>query len=301
MNAISKQASEENPNLAIWQRNEATDPSATQPFNRPGGFRGTAINATYIVKRLTAEFGPIGLGWGVDVTADDLLTGAPVRSDKGELLGNEIVHRIRIRFWWTNPETKARCEFDQVGQTTFVGRNKNGWFTDEEFGKKSLSDALTKAASFLGFGADIRLGLWEDNKYVEERAKEEQANGNGHHNGAPRSVQNANGQAQRPATGNGASHNSNGQPKVTARAIGDGIPALDPDPLRDKVYACVQHHAIAKSLDRVAQLKPHTDKLLAEIDQAKRPDLRKIVEGSVKAATERFTAPEPDPFATMPE
>ena len=175
MNAISRNGTSDasNRNLAIWLRNEATDPSATKPFSRGGGFKGTATNPTYIVKRLTVEFGPVGLGWGVDVVADDLLTGAAVRTGNGDLLGNEIVHRIRVRFWWLDPETKARCAFDQIGQTTFVGRNKNGWFTDEEAPKKSLTDALTKAASWLGFAADIHLGLWDDSKYVAERVKEE--------------------------------------------------------------------------------------------------------------------------------
>jgi hypothetical protein len=290
MNAISQVNSRfdgENQNLRIWARNEATDTGATKAFSRGGGFKGTAINATYIVKRLTAEFGPAGLGWGVDVVADDLLTGAPIRSDKGDLVGNEIVHRIRVRFWWIDPETKAKCGFDQIGQTTFVGRNKNGWFTDEEAPKKSLTDALTKAASWLGFAGDIHLGLWDDSKYVAERAREEQANGNGH-NGASRPV-------HKLASGNGANHNGNGQPKATA-------PEPDKDPLRDRVDGCVKAHAAAPSLDRIAQLKPHVDRLLAEIEQAKRPDLRAIVEGSVQAAAARFAAPESeDPFSAMPE
>ena len=43
-------------------------------------------------------------------------------------------------------------EVTHFGQTTFVGANKHGLFTDEEAPKKSLTDATNKALSMLGFG-----------------------------------------------------------------------------------------------------------------------------------------------------
>ena len=46
-----------------------------------------------------------------------------------------------------------------------------GPFTDEEAPKKSLTDALSKAMSWLGFAADIHLGRWDDNKYVNAAAR----------------------------------------------------------------------------------------------------------------------------------
>jgi hypothetical protein len=61
---------------------------------------------------------------------------------------------------------------EHFGQTTFVGKNKNGYFTDEEAPKKSLTDAIGKALSMLGFSADIYLGLFDDNKYVNDRKAE---------------------------------------------------------------------------------------------------------------------------------
>jgi hypothetical protein len=54
------------------------------------------------------------------------------------------------------------------GQTTFVGSNKYGPFTDEEAPKKSLTDATTKALSMLGFGGDIFTGLYDDEDYRQE-------------------------------------------------------------------------------------------------------------------------------------
>jgi hypothetical protein len=165
---LSRQAK---PNDDIWRRNEKTDPSFTKKYKGSGGFAGTSVNATYVVRSLTKEFGPIGKGWGFDVVDETMLEGAPIiLGDKAAC--NEIVHRIRINFWWTDRETGERYQFPQLGQTTFVGKNKYGLFTDEEAPKKSLSDAVKKAASWLGFSGDIHLGYWDDDKYVSERRAE---------------------------------------------------------------------------------------------------------------------------------
>ncbi|MBW8268311.1 hypothetical protein [Caldovatus aquaticus] len=183
-----------NPNLALWLREMPTDPSfegrpVVRPFTRGGGFRGSAINGTYLVMRLTQAFGPVGWGWGYEVLSDDVVPGAPVYED-GKLLGHESVQRTRIRFWYYPNGRPAdldnftgqakRAEFEQVGQTTYVlwrrpnpeKRQPGRFETDEEAWKKSLTDAISKAASHIGFAADVHLGLWDDNKYVNDRAAE---------------------------------------------------------------------------------------------------------------------------------
>lgn len=182
----------QNPNLALWLREMPTDPSfegkpVVKPFTRGGGFRGSAINATYIVMRLTQAFGPVGWGWGYEVIADDTVQGAPVVAKDGTVLGHEQVQRTRIRFWYFpngRPDDLEnftaqvkRAEFEQVGQTTYVAwseRNQR-FTTDEEAWKKSLTDAITKAASHIGFAADVHLGLWDDNKYVNDRTADSEA------------------------------------------------------------------------------------------------------------------------------
>ena len=168
----------DNAKLALWNRNEVTDYSAGKAFRGRGGFAGTAINATYVVKRLTEEFGPCGQGWGFEILADDVLPGAPVHSAAGVPLGNEQLHRLRIRFWWL--DGAGRNAFEAFGQTLLVSwrapkneGDRGAFVTDEDAPKKSLTDAITKAASWLGFGADVHLGLWDDNRYVAERAAAE--------------------------------------------------------------------------------------------------------------------------------
>ena len=152
-------------NLALWQRVEKTDPQYTKPFSRGGGFRGTAVNGTYLAKKATEVFGPMGIGWGLEILDEELMQGAPLGDGAFEL-----VHKVRVKLWYVLDY--QRGEVVQFGQTTFVGRNKNGLYTDEEAPKKSLTDAMSKCLSLLGFAADVHLGRFDDNKYVADLKQE---------------------------------------------------------------------------------------------------------------------------------
>src|SRR5688572_25015613 len=65
--AAAKQAEKPapNPNMAIWDAVSRTDPAHTKSFSRAGGFKGTAIKPIWIIRRLTEQFGPCGVGWGI--------------------------------------------------------------------------------------------------------------------------------------------------------------------------------------------------------------------------------------------
>lgn len=144
-------------NLKLWQSVEKTDPKYTKAFTKGGGFSGTAINATYLIRKATELWGPIGGNWGPEVVDEKYVPGAE----------GTIIHVLRI-----NLRYPPNGSVPSFGQTTFVGTNKNGLFTDEEAPKKSLTDATTKALSMLGFSADVFLGLYDDNKYVSDRKQE---------------------------------------------------------------------------------------------------------------------------------
>jgi hypothetical protein len=160
-------------NLWLWNNVQSTDPKFVKDFNR-GGFKGTATNPTWLAKRATEAFGPIGTGWGVDIEQEDYMTGAPLLGPDGSVLAHEIIHVLRARIWYVlgAGENRERSSFLSFGQTTFVGKNKNGLFTDEEAPKKSLTDATTKGLAQLGFAADIHMGMWDDSKYVNDRKRE---------------------------------------------------------------------------------------------------------------------------------
>lgn len=142
-------------NKALWDMVAKTDPNHTKQFKRGGGFSGTAINATYQVKKATEIFGPVGIGWGYE---------------EKEHFVAEGVWFCKLEVWYKLGDERGTVE--HWGATTFTGTNKNGTFVDEEAAKKSITDALGKCLSMLGFAADVYLGLYDDNKYVNDRYAE---------------------------------------------------------------------------------------------------------------------------------
>jgi len=153
-------------NLALWARVERTDPTFTRPFTG-GAYSGTAISPAWLVRRATEQFGPLGIGWGYEIVDERFVEGAPLGFDsRGETLGPSRVHILRLRLWYLWRGQKG--SFEHFGQTPFIGRATEGRLaTDSDVAKKSLTDALTKCLSMLGFGGDVHLGLYDDVKYVQ--------------------------------------------------------------------------------------------------------------------------------------
>lgn len=163
-------------NMALWSALEKTDPKYTKPYKGKGGFAGTAINGTSIIKRLTEQFGPCGTGWRFVLDDEQIVEGHKLRSGdvcKLHIVRGHIDYKSHadgdgnIVWFSTSP---------QFGQTIMVGENNTGpaW-TDEEAPKKSITDCMSKCAVLIGVSADVYLGLYDDNKYVNERRAEEAA------------------------------------------------------------------------------------------------------------------------------
>lgn len=148
-------------NLGLWHKLERTDPSQTKGFQRPGGFRGTAVKPIYCVKRMTEAFGQCGVGWGTD---------APQWSIQGDAVF------CTVGLWTGSPEAPGRVY--GVGGDIIVKRFKDGGdrYDDEAF-KKAFTDALTNAMKHLGMSADVHMGLFDDSKYVAELKQEARSNG----------------------------------------------------------------------------------------------------------------------------
>ncbi len=155
--------------MELWNAVAVTNPNFVKSFARVGGFSGTAINATYQAQKATETFGPCGIGWGIDILEERYQDGAPLIQD-GTVVGKEVIHVLRAKLWYVYQG--KRGEVIHFGQTLFTGRNKDGFFTDEEAPKKSLTDAMSKCLSLIGFSADVHLGLYDDSKYVADLRKE---------------------------------------------------------------------------------------------------------------------------------
>ena len=154
-------------NLKIWESHADIDPKFTKAITGKA-YKGTSPNPQYVVRCLTELFGPVGIGFGWSVIAEDFTK-----------LGDETLHWCRISFWHTD---RANT-FESYGQTKAAYPTSSGKFmVDEDAPKKSLTDAIIKAASHIGIGANIFLGRWDDQKYVAEvnaeyRAEERKAAG----------------------------------------------------------------------------------------------------------------------------
>lgn len=145
-------------NTDLWDRLGKTDPSHTKQFKRAGGFSGTAIKPMWAYRRMTEEFGPCGTGWGVNEPSFQVVPGP-----EGEML----VY-CTASIWYGEREKIAFG----VGGDKAVGKNKYGLTGDDEAFKKAFTDAITNALKMIGVGADVHMGRFDDNKYVNDLRSE---------------------------------------------------------------------------------------------------------------------------------
>jgi len=161
-------------NLSIWSQVEKTDTRYTKDA-KVGGQQITSLNGTAMIMKATEVFGPVGIGFGWKVTEERFDKGAEMFSGEGDKrvsLGFELNHTIKILFWFKHEG--ERGELEQYGCTPYLYKSKFGTTTDGEAPKKSLTDAIKKSLSMLGFSADVFLGMFDDRNYVQQ-LQEEQA------------------------------------------------------------------------------------------------------------------------------
>ncbi|OHT24967.1 hypothetical protein A3Q29_16340 [Providencia stuartii] len=178
--SLNQQSAEHQANMHIWQQVQRTDPRFTKPLAGVG-YTGTSINGTYMVMRATEIFGPLGTGWNYEVLESEFIDGMPlsepIYDEKNKYIGARYLrdangslfceqhHSIKILLWYLI-EGEVRGEIISYGATKFRYKSNNGLVTDIEVYKKSLTDAIKKALSMLGFSADVFLGMHDNPEYV---------------------------------------------------------------------------------------------------------------------------------------
>lgn len=170
----------DNDNLSIWKRVQRTDSRFTKPLEGMG-FIGTSINSTYMFMRATEIFGPIGEGWGYEVIEEKFIDGKPLvepildernkqvatrflRDGDGALFCEQN-HSLKIKFWYII-ECETRGKFESYGATPYRYQTNYGIKVDGEVIKKSLTDAIKKALSMLGFSSDVYMGMHDNPEYI---------------------------------------------------------------------------------------------------------------------------------------
>jgi hypothetical protein len=136
-------------NLALWNRVQETDPNYTKQANVKGN-RITSISPQFQILNVTKEFGCYGVKWGLkDMRYDYTLVqshGLVVYTAMFYYPSGEFQINNSISLFIDNAKTKV----------------------DDNFAKKLETDTLTKAISKLGFNADIFMGKFDDQRYLEE-------------------------------------------------------------------------------------------------------------------------------------
>jgi len=136
--------------MRIWSQVCETDPKHTKQVSF--GRKFTAIDAYYQVQQATNLFGPMGLGWWY--TIDDM-----------QITDTMVICRLSLHY-------EIDGERSQPITIVSAAQRKMGSKNDDDCFKKVITDCLTKALSYLGFSADVFLGQFDDNKYVQQqRAK----------------------------------------------------------------------------------------------------------------------------------
>jgi hypothetical protein len=141
-------------NMVIWNAVEKTDPQYTKKVTFGRGF--TSIDPQYQIMRMTELFGPVGQGWGYVVDHSTLAAGAA------------LLAVADVSIWIMQPDGKGM--YGPVRGLDYIVSEKGK--IDEDAPKKAMTDALTKALSHLGLGADVFLGKFDDNRYVAKMNKE---------------------------------------------------------------------------------------------------------------------------------
>ena len=148
--ATNKTGSTAPDNMKLWNSVCTTDPQYTKRVNQRGGF--TAIGAQSQIMEATKVFGAFGRGFGVS-------------DEKFTEFGTECLALYQARLWYYLDG--KRDVIHQLPIHSSIKYSVNGR-VDDDFAKKVATDALTKGLSKLGFNADVFLGLFDDNKYVNQ-------------------------------------------------------------------------------------------------------------------------------------
>ena len=143
-------------------------PKEAQKEIRGGRINGfTDINPMWRIKKLTEQFGPVGLGWKYKIINKHMVAGA----DGTMAAFMDIDLFVKVDGKWSEA-------IPGTGGSMFVAKEKGGLYTSDECYKMALTDALSVACKALGVGADIYYQNDRD-KYHNQKQNINQQQNNG--------------------------------------------------------------------------------------------------------------------------
>jgi len=155
----------ENDHLELWKSVAAIDPAYTKNVSVSGKPDFTNIDAYHLLQLATRHFGAYGKGFGLrDLSIDEVT------------LGDTVLLKLHGIFFYTDGTAAPlndKGEFPVFNALKLAYKTSKGYTkVDEDAYKKIITNTIGKALSYLGFGADIYMGKFEDAAYVQEIAQE---------------------------------------------------------------------------------------------------------------------------------
>lgn len=142
-------------NMKFWESVKKTDPKRVKAITGKQ-YKGNSPQPYYLVERMTESFGMCGIGWGLNI----------VNERMERLTDTDVLHVAVVELWYEHHGMHGTIT--QIGQTKACYKTSSGsMLVDEDAPKKSVTDAMTKCMSYLGFAGDIFSGQWDDSKYVQ--------------------------------------------------------------------------------------------------------------------------------------
>lgn len=140
-------------NMELWESVCVTDPKYTKNF-KIGGYSGTAIDPQWQCMKATEKFGPFGRGWG---TKDEKYEVIELGKDTKLLLYTGIL-------WYRDAELSITSGILVAYRTS----GSSGYVKyDADASKKAQTNGISKGLSKIGFSADVFLGKFDDEKYIQ--------------------------------------------------------------------------------------------------------------------------------------
>ena len=139
-------------NLELWERVTKIDPKHTKKVSVKGKQPFTNIDTYYLLQRATEEFGSYGKGFGIKSMTWSETT-----------IADTILLNLEATFFFPDGEFPIRNSLKMAYMT-----QKGYMMIDEDCSKKIMTNTIAKALSYIGFGASVYLGKWEDQNYVNE-------------------------------------------------------------------------------------------------------------------------------------
>lgn len=253
-----------NPNMDLWGKVFVTDKAHVTEI-KGKSYKGNSPRPYYLIQKATETFGPCGIGWGyriVEQGTQEVRYPEPLGSTGNTVERLMINHWVLVEFWYKLDGVKSE-PIQQYGGTKLSYRTSTGKQEfDEDAQKKSVTDALIKCMSCVGFAGDIFSGRWDDSKYHQEQEEKKQQQGQRQQQnaqqrqgqgqqrqGQQQNAQQAQGQQKRPIAQHASQMTPEGQANALRKALNRINNTTDAEDLNAsiKFFAGTEHEETVRN------------------------------------------------------